>query len=103
MLEEEDVIIFLTLTRLDSLVGSVSYIVLRTSKMIFSDNNQLKLNNLTMDIDLRLPSGEPDKEDEEPHGIDNMLEHEEKLQNGDMRMETLWMLEMRYMLKMVGI
>ncbi|KAH0983839.1 hypothetical protein GBA52_011016 [Prunus armeniaca] len=83
MLEEEDVIIFLTLTRLDSLVGSVSYIVLRTSKMIFSDNNQLKLNNLTMDIDLRLPSGEPDKEDEEPHGIDNMLEHEEKLQNGD--------------------
>ncbi|KAM5580197.1 protein FAR-RED ELONGATED HYPOCOTYL 3 [Rosa sericea] len=51
--------------------------------MIFSDDHQLKLNSLTMDIDLRLPSGDHDKEDEEPNAIDNMLEHEEKLHNGD--------------------
>lgn len=36
-----------------------------------------------MDIDLRLPSGEHDKEGEEPTGIDNMLDNEEKLHNGD--------------------
>ncbi|KAJ8770530.1 hypothetical protein K2173_018021 [Erythroxylum novogranatense] len=35
-----------------------------------------------MDIDLRLPSGDHDKEDEEPNGIDNMM-GEEKLHNGD--------------------
>lgn len=35
-----------------------------------------------MDIDLRLPSGEHDKEDEEPNGMDNML-GEDKLHNGD--------------------
>uniref|UniRef100_A0A0A0KV81 Protein FAR1-RELATED SEQUENCE n=1 Tax=Cucumis sativus TaxID=3659 RepID=A0A0A0KV81_CUCSA len=34
-----------------------------------------------MDIDLRLPSGEHDKE-EEPNGINNMLDVEEKLHNG---------------------
>ncbi|GFZ07615.1 far-red elongated hypocotyls 3 [Actinidia rufa] len=36
-----------------------------------------------MDIDLRLPSEEHEKEDEEPNGIDNMLDAEDKLQNGD--------------------
>lgn len=36
-----------------------------------------------MDIDLRLPSGEHDKEDEEPNGIGNLLDCEIKLQNGD--------------------
>ncbi|XP_059662950.1 protein FAR-RED ELONGATED HYPOCOTYL 3 isoform X2 [Cornus florida] len=36
-----------------------------------------------MDIDLRLPSGEHDKEDEEPNGIDNLLDAEDKLHNGD--------------------
>ncbi|KAA8524215.1 hypothetical protein F0562_010641 [Nyssa sinensis] len=36
-----------------------------------------------MDIDLRLPSGEHDKEDEEPNGIDNMLDGEDKIHNGD--------------------
>ncbi|PON77607.1 FHY3/FAR1 family [Trema orientale] len=36
-----------------------------------------------MDIDLRLPSGEHDKEGEEPTAIDNMLDSEEKLHNGD--------------------
>ncbi|XP_047179147.1 protein FAR-RED ELONGATED HYPOCOTYL 3 [Vigna umbellata] len=35
-----------------------------------------------MDIDLRLPSGEHDKEDEETTTIDNMLDSEEKLHNG---------------------
>ncbi|XP_022136406.1 protein FAR-RED ELONGATED HYPOCOTYL 3 [Momordica charantia] len=35
-----------------------------------------------MDIDLRLPSGEHDK-DEEPNAINNMLDVEEKLHNGD--------------------
>ncbi|XP_021686198.1 protein FAR-RED ELONGATED HYPOCOTYL 3 isoform X1 [Hevea brasiliensis] len=35
-----------------------------------------------MDIDLRLPSGEHDKDNEEPNGIDNMLS-EDKLHNGD--------------------
>ncbi|XP_012092528.1 protein FAR-RED ELONGATED HYPOCOTYL 3 isoform X2 [Jatropha curcas] len=35
-----------------------------------------------MDIDLRLPSGDHDKDNEEPSGIDNMLT-EEKLHNGD--------------------
>lgn len=37
-----------------------------------------------MDIDLRLPSGEHDKEEEEQHGMDNMLDGEEKpvLHNG---------------------
>lgn len=37
-----------------------------------------------MDIDLRLPSGEHDKEGEEPTAIDNLLDSEEKLHNGDM-------------------
>ncbi|XP_062107020.1 protein FAR-RED ELONGATED HYPOCOTYL 3 isoform X2 [Humulus lupulus] len=36
-----------------------------------------------MDIDLRLPSGEHDKEGEESTAIDNMLDGEEKLHNGD--------------------
>ncbi|KAI4357003.1 hypothetical protein L6164_000981 [Bauhinia variegata] len=36
-----------------------------------------------MDIDLRLPSGERDKEDEEPNAIDNLLDGDEKLHNGD--------------------
>ena len=36
-----------------------------------------------MDIDLRLPSGEHDKEGEEPTAIGNMLDGEEKLHNGD--------------------
>nr|XP_027190196.1 protein FAR-RED ELONGATED HYPOCOTYL 3 isoform X5 [Cicer arietinum] len=40
---------------------------------------------LIMDIDLRLPSGEHDKEEEETTTIDNMLEGEEKLHNGDGR------------------
>nr|XP_028963965.1 protein FAR-RED ELONGATED HYPOCOTYL 3 isoform X3 [Malus domestica] len=57
--------------------------------MMFSDSNQLKLNNLTMDIDLRLPSGEHGKEDEEPHEIDNLLEHEEKVHNGDIASENI--------------
>ncbi|KAJ4846704.1 hypothetical protein Tsubulata_005159, partial [Turnera subulata] len=35
-----------------------------------------------MDIDLRLPSGEQDKEEDEPNGIENVLV-EEKLHNGD--------------------
>ncbi|KAJ6967449.1 far-red impaired responsive family protein [Populus alba x Populus x berolinensis] len=35
-----------------------------------------------MDIDLRLPSGDHDKEGEEPNGVDNMLS-EVKLHNGD--------------------
>ncbi|KAI7980274.1 Protein FAR-RED ELONGATED HYPOCOTYL 3 [Camellia lanceoleosa] len=35
-----------------------------------------------MDIDLRLPSGEHDKEDE-PNGIVNMLDGKDKLQNGE--------------------
>ncbi|XP_065852230.1 protein FAR-RED ELONGATED HYPOCOTYL 3 isoform X2 [Euphorbia lathyris] len=35
-----------------------------------------------MDIDLRLPSGEHDKDNEEPNGIDHMLS-EDKLHNGD--------------------
>jgi hypothetical protein len=35
-----------------------------------------------MDIDLRLPSGEHDKEEEETTTLDNMLEGEEKLHNG---------------------
>ncbi|XP_025624747.1 protein FAR-RED ELONGATED HYPOCOTYL 3 isoform X1 [Arachis hypogaea] len=37
-----------------------------------------------MDIDLRLPSGEHDKEDEETATIDNILDGEEKLNNGAM-------------------
>lgn len=37
-----------------------------------------------MDIDLRLPSGEQCKEDEDANGIDNMLDAEEKLHNGDL-------------------
>lgn len=37
-----------------------------------------------MDIDLRLPSGEHDKEGEEPAAMDSMLDGEEKLHNGDM-------------------
>lgn len=37
-----------------------------------------------MDIDLRLPSGEHDKEGEEPTGIHNMLDNKEKLHNGDL-------------------
>ncbi|XP_052177200.1 protein FAR-RED ELONGATED HYPOCOTYL 3 isoform X2 [Diospyros lotus] len=36
-----------------------------------------------MDIDLRLPSGGHDKEDEEPNGMDHILDGEDKLQNGD--------------------
>ncbi|KAL5581607.1 hypothetical protein UlMin_014049 [Ulmus minor] len=36
-----------------------------------------------MDIDLRLPSGEHDKESEEPTAMDGMLDGEEKLHNGD--------------------
>lgn len=36
-----------------------------------------------MDIDLRLPSGEHDKEDEETNGIDTMLNGEDKLHHGD--------------------
>ncbi|KAG5552138.1 hypothetical protein RHGRI_010290 [Rhododendron griersonianum] len=36
-----------------------------------------------MDIDLRLPSGEHDKEEEEPNGIVNMLDANDKLRNGD--------------------
>ncbi|KAF8035210.1 hypothetical protein BT93_C1286 [Corymbia citriodora subsp. variegata] len=36
-----------------------------------------------MDIDLRLPSGGHEKEEGEPHGIDNMLNGDEKLHNGD--------------------
>ncbi|CAK8564850.1 unnamed protein product [Lathyrus sativus] len=35
-----------------------------------------------MDIDLRLPSGEHDKEEEETTTLDNMLEGDEKLHNG---------------------
>ncbi|WRX16710.1 FAR1 DNA binding domain - like 10 [Theobroma cacao] len=35
-----------------------------------------------MDIDLRLPSGEQCKEDEEANGIDNILDGDEKLHNG---------------------
>ncbi|KAL3753190.1 hypothetical protein ACJRO7_000572 [Eucalyptus globulus] len=42
-----------------------------------------------MDIDLRLPSGGHEKEEEEPHGIDNMLDGDEKLHNGDMVTTTL--------------
>ncbi|RXH90220.1 hypothetical protein DVH24_032577 [Malus domestica] len=42
-----------------------------------------------MDIDLRLPSGEHGKEDEEPHEIDNLLEHEEKVHNGDIASENI--------------
>ncbi|XP_057956628.1 protein FAR-RED ELONGATED HYPOCOTYL 3 isoform X2 [Malania oleifera] len=34
-----------------------------------------------MDIDLRLPSGEHEKEDDEPNGIDNMLDGEDKPHN----------------------
>ncbi|KAK3012044.1 hypothetical protein RJ639_010708 [Escallonia herrerae] len=36
-----------------------------------------------MDIDLRLTSGEPEKEEEEPNGVVNLLDNEEKLHNGD--------------------
>ncbi|KAK4256498.1 hypothetical protein QN277_009350 [Acacia crassicarpa] len=36
-----------------------------------------------MDIDLRLPSGEHDKEDEEPNTIDNLLDGDEKFHNVD--------------------
>ena len=35
-----------------------------------------------MDIDLRLPSGEQCKEDEEANGIDNILDGDEKLHHG---------------------
>ncbi|KAF7836289.1 protein FAR-RED ELONGATED HYPOCOTYL 3 [Senna tora] len=38
---------------------------------------------LIMDIDLRLPSGDHDKRDEEPNTIDNLLGGEEKLHNVD--------------------
>ncbi|KAF2305771.1 hypothetical protein GH714_008135 [Hevea brasiliensis] len=41
-----------------------------------------KVKIIVMDIDLRLPSGEHDKDNEEPNGIDNMLS-EDKLHNGD--------------------
>jgi hypothetical protein len=34
-----------------------------------------------MDIDLRLPSGEHEKEDEESSTIDNILDGDEKLHN----------------------
>ncbi|XP_010532502.1 PREDICTED: protein FAR-RED ELONGATED HYPOCOTYL 3 [Tarenaya hassleriana] len=37
-----------------------------------------------MDINLRLPSGDQSKEDGEERGIDNVLEDEHKLHNGDM-------------------
>ncbi|GMN27345.1 hypothetical protein TIFTF001_001608 [Ficus carica] len=37
-----------------------------------------------MDIDLSLPSGEHDKDVEEPTAIDNMLDGDEKLHNGDL-------------------
>lgn len=37
-----------------------------------------------MDIDLSLPSGEHDKDGEEPTAIDNMLDGDEKLHNGDL-------------------
>jgi hypothetical protein len=42
-----------------------------------------------MDIDLRLPSGEHDKEDEEPNTIDNILDVDEKLHNGDIEGENM--------------
>ncbi|KAF3945441.1 hypothetical protein CMV_028188 [Castanea mollissima] len=42
-----------------------------------------------MDIDLRLPSGEHDKEDEEPNAIDNILNGDEKLHNGDIEGENM--------------
>ncbi|GMY09507.1 protein FAR-RED ELONGATED HYPOCOTYL 3 [Fagus crenata] len=42
-----------------------------------------------MDIDLRLPSGEHDKEDEEPNAIDNILNGDEKLHNGDIEGENI--------------
>ncbi|KAF1885510.1 hypothetical protein Lal_00029399 [Lupinus albus] len=38
---------------------------------------------IVMDIDLRLPSGEHDKEDQETNTIDNLLDTEDKLRNGD--------------------
>ncbi|XP_058212308.1 protein FAR-RED ELONGATED HYPOCOTYL 3-like isoform X1 [Rhododendron vialii] len=43
----------------------------------------MKQQVLAMDIDLRLPSGEHDKEEEEPNGIVNMLDANDKLRNGD--------------------
>ncbi|KAF7824808.1 protein FAR-RED ELONGATED HYPOCOTYL 3 [Senna tora] len=46
--------------------------------------SRLKTVVLIMDIDLRLPSGEHDKEDEEPNTINNLLDGEEKLHNGDL-------------------
>lgn len=42
-----------------------------------------------MDIDLSLPSGELDKDGEEPSAIDNMLDGEEKLHNGDIMSGSL--------------
>ncbi|KAK7824173.1 protein far-red elongated hypocotyl 3 [Quercus suber] len=39
--------------------------------------------------DLRLPSGEHDKEDEEPNAIDNILNGDEKLHNGDIEGENM--------------
>jgi hypothetical protein len=42
-----------------------------------------------MNIDLRLPSGEHDKEDEEPNTIDNILDGDEKLHNGDIEGENM--------------
>lgn len=42
-----------------------------------------------MDIDLRLPSGEHDKEDEEPNAIDNILNGDEKLHNVDIEGENI--------------
>ncbi|CAJ2638651.1 protein FAR-RED ELONGATED HYPOCOTYL 3 isoform X3 [Trifolium pratense] len=55
-------------------LGDISFITvpLKSSKQV-----------LIMDIDLRLPSGEHDKEEEETTTLDNMLEGEEKLHNGD--------------------
>ncbi|KAF5447925.1 hypothetical protein F2P56_033439 [Juglans regia] len=41
-----------------------------------------------MDIDLRLPSGDHDKEDE-PNAIDNILNGDEKLHNGDVEGENM--------------
>lgn len=42
-----------------------------------------------MDIDLRLPSGEHDKEDDEPNTIDNLLDSEEKFHDGDGESENI--------------
>ncbi|KAK7322502.1 hypothetical protein VNO77_25883 [Canavalia gladiata] len=57
--------------RYQSLLSVVSILEIIKQKAVF-----------IMDIDLRLPSGEHDKEDEETTTIDNMLDSEEKMPNG---------------------